>query len=72
MAEAAAEAEGLTLLRCSKTRTGFKGVSRNNSSKNPFTATPSIYGNVVYLGTFAAAEAAALAIARFKVVMEQM
>ena len=70
-AEAAAEAEGLTLVR-SKGLTGFKGVSNNGSAKNPFTAAPSIYGNAVYLGVFPTAEAAALAIARFHMVMEQM
>ena len=70
-AEEAAQAEGLTLVR-SKTRAGYKGVSLNNSTKHPFTAAPSINGCACYLGTFATAEAAALAIARLKQTIDRM
>ena len=70
-AEEAAKAEGLTLVR-SNTRAGFKGVNLNNSTKHPFTAAPYISGCAYYLGRFATAEAAALAIARLKQTIDRM
>ena len=70
-AEDAAKAEGLTLV-CSNTRAGYKGVKLNNSTKHPFTAAPYISGCAYYLGRFATAEAAALAIARLKQTIDRM
>ena len=70
-AEEAAKAEGLTLVR-SNTRAGYKGVRLNNSTKHPFTAEPYMGGCAYYLGTFATAEAAALAVARLKQTIDCM
>ena len=67
---AAAEAEGLTLLRSenptnSRNPTGFKYVSRNPLARKPFLARPIIDCQHTYLGAFATPEEAALAVARF-------
>jgi hypothetical protein len=61
---AAAAAEGLTLLRA-ESSTGFKGVSRSKSVTTPFKAQLWRDGDSNYLGMFATAEEAALAVARF-------
>ena len=63
-AYAAAEAEGLTLLRAENT-SGFMGVSRSGSASKPFKAQLKVGGHHHYLGVFATAEEAALAVARF-------
>ena len=63
-AHAAAEAEGLALLRAENS-TGFKGVCRGNSVSKPFQARPTHGGRKKSLGHFATAEEAALAVARF-------
>jgi hypothetical protein len=63
-AYAAAEAEGLTLLRAENT-SGFMGVSRSGSASKPFKAQLKVGGHHHYLGVFATAEEAALAAARF-------
>ena len=62
-AHAAAESEGLTLLRAVNS-TGFKGVRHQNSASKPFMADLYRDGRSNYLGTFATAEEAALAVAR--------
>ena len=63
-AHAAAAAEGLTLLRA-KNATGFKCVGFiGGSGRNPFQARVRHGGRHKYLGTFATAEEAALAVAR--------
>ena len=60
-ARSAAAEEGLSLLTA-ENLTGFKGVSRNPSSASkPF----KVQIGAKYLGTFATAEEAALAVARF-------
>ena len=66
-AHAAAEAEGLTLLRGrSDNSTGFKGVSYDPTwASKPFKAQLKHGGRDHYLGNFATAEEAALAVARF-------
>jgi len=59
-----AKAEGLTLLR-SDSSTGYKGVYFDSSSKSkPFKVEVWRGGKLVYLGTFATAEEAALCYAR--------
>ena len=64
-AHAAAEQEGLTLLRA-ENMTGFTGVCRSgNVSSNQFQAQLKHDGRQKHLGNFANAESAALAIARF-------
>ena len=65
-AVAAAEAEGLTLVRSSDSATGFKGVTRNEKvcKNKPFKATAWRGGERQYLGYYATAEEAALAYAR--------
>ena len=63
-AHAAAESEGLALLRAENT-TGFKGVFFTNNATKPFKAELTRGGRKNNLGTFATAEAAALAVARF-------
>ena len=64
-AYAAAEAEGLTLVRAENVA-GFKGVSRCNSTSALFQAELQRDGRRNKLGTFASAEEAALAVARFR------
>ena len=61
---AAAEAEGLTLVRAENT-TGFKGVYHSNNVSKPFHAQLRHGGPGTHLGSFATAEEAALAVARF-------
>ena len=57
--------EGLTLVRA-RTQTGFKGVRPNKgSASKPFQAILTHGGRKQYLGCFATAEEAALAVARF-------
>ena len=64
-ANALAGAEGLALLRAENS-TGFKGVGRQHSASKPFMASVMKRGNSkTYLGSFATAEEAALAVARF-------
>jgi len=65
-AHAAAAAEGLALL-CAENSTGFKDVRRSgkSSGSKPFTAELRHGGRKNYLGAFATAEEAALAVARF-------
>ena len=58
-----AEAEGLELLRADN-KTGFRGVSMQKNGTKRFKAEVSLNGKVTYLGSFATAEEAALAIAR--------
>ena len=71
---AAAAAEGLTLLPASvstggrKSTSGFLGVhpmQKPNDADRPFKARPYHDGRINYLGCFATAEEAALAVARF-------
>ena len=62
-AHAAAEAEGLVLVRADNSA-GFKGVHTNSSASNPFQASMRRDGRNNHLGTFATAEEAALAGAR--------
>ena len=65
-AHAAATAEGLALVRAENS-SGFKGVfrpSRKSSTSKPFEAQLTHGGRQKYLGTFATAEEAALAVAR--------
>jgi len=65
---AAAAAEGLALVRSAKSQTGFMCVRPNNSAKFPFHAifmgSRAANGRHDYLGRFASAEEAALAVAR--------
>ena len=62
---AAAEAEGLTLLRAENTA-GFKHVSVQNSNAiRPFRAQKDMGAARAHIGDFATAEEAALAVARF-------
>ena len=68
---AAAEAEGLILVHSNK-GAGFKGVALNPSPKNPFKAVPCINGHAYYLGSFATAEEASLAIARLHATIDRM
>ena len=64
-AHAAAATEGLALLRADNA-TGFKGVARDDRrSSKPFQAQLKHGGRHKNLGTFATAEEAALAVARF-------
>ena len=63
-ADAHAAAEGLTLLRA-ENATGFKGVRLGNNVSKPFQAVLWHGGRDNYLGNFATAEEAALAVARF-------
>ena len=63
-AHAAAAAEGLALLRA-ENPTGFKGVYRDDRNSKPFRANLRHGGRKQYLGNFATAEEAALAVARF-------
>ena len=63
-AHAAAAAEGLALLRA-ENATGFKGVNRNTGRGKPFQASLKHGGQNNSLGSFATAEEAALAVARF-------
>ena len=64
-AHAAAAAEGLSLVPAENS-TGFKGVSRYTSSvSKPFQVTLCHDGRNKFLGRFATAEEAALAVARF-------
>ena len=67
-AEAAAEAEGLTLERSDKSATGFKGVSQPKSvyelKGRPYQAFFYCDGDTVVLGFFATPHEAALCIAR--------
>ena len=65
-AHAAAEAEGLTLMRFDNA-TGFRGVTFHRQSKRakPFQANPCRNGKHEHLGHFATAEEAALAVARW-------
>ena len=64
-AHAAAAAEGLALLRA-ENATGFKHVRRHiGSASKPFMASLKQSGSETSLGTFATAEEAALAVARF-------
>ena len=59
-----AQAEGLTLLKADN-KAGYFGVHLNQSCKfNPYQAKVRRGGKVVYLGTFATAEEAALCVAR--------
>ena len=59
-----AQAEGLTL-RVAKSKTGYFGVSLANPGKpKPYQAHVYHGGKLVYLGTFATAEEAALCVAR--------
>ena len=64
-AHAAAAAEGLTLVPSAENSTGFKGVCRMSSASKPFQAQVWHGGRHNYLGSFATAEEAALAVARF-------
>ena len=68
-AHAAAAAEGLALLRDDDNKTGFKGVYRYRGVEpwrpKPFKAELNIGGRTNSLGTYATAEEAALAVARF-------
>ena len=62
---AAAAAEGLTLVRAENSA-GFKGVSHDpKRASKPFHANLRHGGRSNHLGTFATAEEAALAVARF-------
>ena len=63
-AHAAAEAEGLSLLRA-ENATGFKHVCLGKNVSKPFQAQLRQDGRDKYLGYFATAEEAALAVARF-------
>ena len=63
-AHAAAAAEGLALVRA-ETTTGFMGVCRNTGRGKPFKALLCHGGRREYIGCFATAEEAALAVARF-------
>ena len=63
-AQATAEKEGLTLLRADNS-TGFKGVSHDPRCSKPFNVGLWHGGRRNCLGTFATAEEAALAVARF-------
>ena len=63
-AHAAAAAEGLALV-CAENAAGFKGVKRSDCVSTRFEARLKRGGRDVYLGTFATAEEAALAVARF-------
>ena len=63
-AHAAAEEEGLTLLRADNP-TGFKHVSRYGDASKPFKAQLKHGGRHKNLRNFATAEEAALAVARF-------
>ena len=63
-AQAIAAEEGLTLLRADNP-TGFKGVFGANSASKPFLASLWRDGHPNYLGYFATAEEAALAVTRF-------
>ena len=63
-AHAAAAAEGLTLLRAENS-TGFKGVWNLGGRSKPFQAMLHRGGRKEFLGHFATAEEAALAVARF-------
>ena len=59
-----AEAEGLTLLKADN-KTGYFGVKLNNPGQpKPYEARVKRVGKVVYLGSFATADEAALCIAR--------
>ena len=59
-----ARAEGLTLLKADNS-TGYFGVSLDKSCKTkPYRAQVSRDGKLVYLGSFATAEEAALCVAR--------
>ena len=55
----------LTLLRCERSKTGFKCVSKNSrpNGSNPFRAKITVNGRNVELGNFPTAEEAALAVA---------
>ena len=63
-AHAAAASEGLALVRA-ENATGFKGVYHGKNASTPFTATLKRDGRKNHLGTFATAEEAALAVARY-------
>jgi hypothetical protein len=63
-AHAAAAAEGLTLLRA-ENPAGFKNVGPSRSPIKPFRANVRRHGHDNYQGSFATAEEAALAVARF-------
>ena len=63
-AHAAAAAEGLALVRA-ENAAGFQNVRRANSDSKPFQANLRHRGRDHYLGVFATAEHAALAVARF-------
>ena len=64
-AHATAAAEGLTLLRA-ENATGFKNVRRNHGNFASTLWHGGRNGRQNYLGTFATAEEAALAVARYK------
>ena len=56
---------GLELLRADDNKTGFRGVKRDGrTAGRPFAARPKRDGRDKYLGNFATAEEAALAVAR--------
>ena len=62
-AERLAAAEGLSLVPASNA-TGFKGVSHRSGSSRPYKAEIGQNGKQRYLGSFASAAEAALAVAR--------
>lgn len=61
---AAADAEGLTLLRNADLASGYFGVRPNTSKQRPWQVSASRGGKRRYLGCFASPETAALALAR--------
>ena len=63
MWSAQAEAEGLTLL-VADTKTGYFGVPHHPGKPKPYVAQVRRGGKMVYLGSFATAEEAALCVAR--------
>ena len=63
-AEAAAEAENLTLALSDKSATGFKSVGKIKNSARPYVARASCNGHALVLGCFATPQEAALVIAR--------
>jgi hypothetical protein len=63
-AEAAAEAEDLTLALSDKSATGFKSVGKIKNSARPYVARASCNGHALVLGCFATPQEAALVIAR--------